>query len=321
MANACMISVVVPVYNEEANIEAFLKRTVPILEAIGTYEVIFALDPSPDRTEEMIARAAEKNPCIKGLVFSRRFGQPAASLGGILNANGQWVAVIDGDLQDPPELIPDMLAKAAREHLDVVTAKRRSRKGETAVKMLVAMAGYRLINRISDVPIPTDTGDFRVMSRRVVEELRGLRESHGFLRGLVSFVGFPQGQFEYDRDARFSGHGKYNRYIGSIHIGFNGLFGFSTIPLQAMIWCGCVLALISALGVVVMFVLKIMKGDEYPMGIPTITILLLFLGGVQLVSTGIIGEYIGRIYEEVRARPQYIVDRAIGLEVRSPRGR
>ena len=202
-----------------------------------------------------------------------------------------------------------------------MTAKRRSRKGETAVKMLVAMAGYRLINRISDVPIPTDTGDFRVMSRRVVEELRGLRESHGFLRGLVSFVGFPQGQFEYDRDARFSGDGKYNRYGFSFRIGFNGLFGFSTIPLQAMIWCGCVLALISALGVVVMFVLKIMKGDEYPMGIPTITIFVLFLGGVQLVSAGIIGEYIGRIYEEVRARPQYIVDRAIGLEVRSPRGR
>ncbi len=317
----CSISVVVPIYKEEASIPAFLDRAVPVLERLGAYEIIFALDPSPDRSEDAIAKAAASNPSIKGLVFSRRFGQPAATLGGILNANGQWIVVIDVDLQDPPELITDMLEKAVREGFDVVTARRRTRAGETAVKKLVALVGYAVINRISDVAIPANTGDFRIMSRRVVEELRGLRESHGFLRGLVSFVGFPQGELEYDREPRTIGAGNYNRFFGSIRIGFNGLFGFSTVPLQAMIWFGFGLATLSALGVVVMIVLKLLKGDAYPIGIPTITILILFLGGVQLVSAGIIGEYIGRIYEEVRARPHYIVDRTIGIDARSPRGR
>ena len=269
----------------------------------------------------MIEKAAATNPAIKGLVFSRRFGQPASTLAGILNASGEWVVAIDVDLQDPPELIPVMLEKATREKLDVVTARRRTRAGETAVKKVVASVGYAVINRISDVPIPANTGDFRIMSRRVVEELRGLRESHGFLRGLVSFVGFPQGELEYDRDPRTIGAGNANHFFGSIRIGFNGLFGFSTVPLQAMIWFGFGLAALSAVGVVVMVVLKLMKGDAYPIGIPTITVLILFLGGVQLVSAGIIGEYIGRISEEVRVRPHYIVDRTIGIDARSPRGR
>ncbi|MBB4198057.1 glycosyl transferase [Rhodoblastus sphagnicola] len=317
----CLLSVVVPVYKEEGSIPDFLARIVPVLEPLGPYEIIFALDPSPDRTEAVIAEAMRANPRIKGLVFSRRFGQPAATLGGILNASGDWVVAIDVDLQDPPELIPDLLAKARRDSLDVVTARRRSRVGETLVKRIVAGVGYAVINRISDVPIPANTGDFRIMSRRVVEELRNLRESHGFLRGLVSFVGFPQGELEYDRDARAVGAGNYNRHLGSIRIGFNGLFGFSTVPLQMMIWVGFALAILSVFGIGVVVALKILNGPAYPIGLPTLTVLVLFLGGVQLVGAGVTGEYIGRIYEEVRSRPQYIVDRALGVDVRSPRGR
>ena len=158
------------------------------------------------------------------------------------------------------------------------------------------------------------------MNRRVIEELRGLNESHGFLRGLVSLVGFSQTEVTYERDARHAGAGNYNRYLGSLKIGFNGIFGFSTFPLQVMMWTGFSIAALSALAILVVIALKIAQGDEYPMGIPTITVLVLFIGGVQLAAVGVLGEYIGRIYDEVRRRPPYIVDRAINVAVRDPRG-
>jgi dolichol-phosphate mannosyltransferase len=158
------------------------------------------------------------------------------------------------------------------------------------------------------------------MSRRVVEELRGLSETHGFLRGLVALVGFRQGEVIYKRDARLSGAGNYNRYLGSLKIGFNGIIGFSTKPLQIMMWTGFVIALLSLIGIATVFALKIIQGDAFPMGVPTITVLVLFMGGVQLAAVGVLGEYIGRIYEEVRRRPPYIVDRAANLPVIDPRG-
>jgi len=314
------ISVVVPVYKEEKNIGPFLARMEPVLEKIGTYEIIFALDPSPDRTEQVIAEHAARNPRIGLLVFSRRFGQPAANMAGILNCRGRWCVVIDVDLQDPPELIA-ALHERAQEGYDVVTARRGNRDGETAIKKLVSSVGYSVINRIADVQIPRDTGDFRILSRRVIEELRGLRESHGFLRGLVSLVGFPQSEVVYHRDARHSGAGNYNRYLGSLKIGFNGVFGFSTFPLQAMIWTGFAIAAISALIAIGVIIAKLVVGADYPMGIPTITVLVLFMGGVQLTAIGVLGEYIGRIYEEVRQRPLYIVERTLNVNVRSRTGR
>ncbi|CAN5253787.1 glycosyltransferase family 2 protein [soil metagenome] len=314
-----LISVVVPVYKEERNIVPFLERMIPVVEKLGPYEILFCLDPSPDGTEAVILREAEKNPRIGLLVFSRRFGQPAATMAGILNCRGDWCVVIDVDLQDPPEVIAELMAKA-REGYEVVSARRSSRQGETLVKRVVSTLGYKLINRIAEVQIPADTGDFRVMSRRVVEELRRLSEAHGFLRGLVSYVGFRQGEVLYERQSRHSGAGNYNRLLGSLKIGFNGIFGFSTAPLQLMMWTGFLLAALSALAVIVVVALKILEGDAYPMGIPTITILVLFIGGVQLAAVGVLGEYIGRIYEEVRERPLYIVDRVANATVREARG-
>ena len=319
MSDGVKISVVVPVYNEERSIAPFLARVEPILERIGPYEIIFSLDPSRDRTEEVIAAEAERNSRIGLLTFSRRFGQPAATLAGIFNARGDWVAVIDVDLQDPPELIEKLYARAL-EGFDVVMARRTTRDGETFVKKAVSSIGYKIINEVSDISIPRNTGDFRIMSRRIVEELRGLSESHGFLRGLVSLVGFPQTSIDYERDARLIGPGNYNRYLGSLKIGFNGLFGFSTFPLQFMMWAGFAVALLSVLGIALVFVLKIIYGDQYPLGIPTITVLVLFIGGVQLAAIGVLGEYIGRTYDEVRHRPMYIVDRALNVAVRDPRG-
>lgn len=314
-----MISVVVPIYREEKNIRPFLERAIPILERLGSYEIIFALDPSPDQTECIVRDEIERNRNIGLLVFSRRFGQPAATMAGILNCRGRWCAVIDVDLQDPPEMI-EMLWRKAQEGFDVVTARRKSREGETLVKRLVSRVGYRFINQVAEVPIPRNTGDFRVISRRVIEELRGLSESHGFLRGLVSLVGFSQTEVMYERDARHAGVGNYNRYFGSLKIGFNGIFGFSTFPLQLMMWTGFGIAMLSALAIIVVIVLKIIEGSEYPMGIPTITVLILFIGGVQLAAVGVLGEYIGRIYDEVRRRPLYIVDRAVNVAVRDARG-
>lgn len=314
-----LVSVVVPVYKEEGSIKPFLERAIPALAALGTFEIIFCLDPSRDRTEAVIRDYAANDPRIGLLVFSRRFGQPAATMAGILNCRGHCCAVIDVDLQDPPELIASLYAKMA-DGFDVVTARRSVREGETWLKRSLSYIGYSLINFIAEVPIPRNTGDFRIMSRRVIEELRGLSESHGFLRGLVALVGFRQTEVMYERDARQSGAGNYNRYLGSLKIGLNGVIGFSTFPLQLMMWTGFTIALLSALATLVVVALKIWLGDQYPMGIPTIMILVLFLGGVQLASVGLLGEYVGRIYDEVRQRPLYIVDRSMNLPVRDPRG-
>ena len=319
MSDAPVISVVVPVYNEERSIGPFLARMEPVLERIGRYEIIFALDPCRDGTERIIEAETNRNPRIGLLRFSRRYGQPAATLAGIFNAEGAWVAVIDVDLQDPPELVETMFRRA-QEGYDVVTARRTSREGETLVKKAVSAFGYRVINQVSDISIPPNTGDFRLMSRRVVEELRGLKEGHGFLRGLVSLVGFKQTSVDYERDARLVGAGNYNRYLGSLKIGFNGLFGFSTFPLQFMMWTGAAIALLSVVAIVIVVALKIAYGDDYPVGIPTIQVLVLFIGGVQLAAVGVLGEYIGRIYDEVRQRPLYVVDRALNVAVRDPRG-
>ena len=312
------VSVVVPVYKEEANIEPFLARILPVLERIGSFEILFCLDPSPDRTEEVIRHHASERPQIGLLVFSRRFGQPAATMAGILNCRGETCLVIDVDLQDPPELITQMYEKIG-EGFDVVYAKRRTREGETLLKRISTHLGYKVINAISEVRIPRNTGDFRMMTRRIIEELRILPESHGFLRGLVALVGFRQTSVEYDRAPRAAGLGNYNRYLGSLKIAFNGMFGFSTTPLQVTLWAGLCVAGISVLLILAMFFTKFVLQMDYPLGIPTVTVLVLFLGGVQMVSLGVVGEYIGRIYDEVRRRPQYIIDKAVNAAVRDRR--
>jgi len=310
------ISVVVPVYNEEQNIKPFLSRIVPVLEKLGPHEIIFCLDPSPDQTQAVIEKEIEKNPNLRLLVFSRRFGQPAATMAGIWHCEGEWCVVIDVDLQDPPEIIPKLFEKA-KEGYDVVTARRRDRHGENLVKKTVSHLGYAVINKIAEVHIPPNTGDFRIMSRRVIDELMRLKEKHGFLRGLVPLVGFPQSEIVYDRDARKLGQGNYSPLTGSLRIGFNGIIAFSTSPLKIVMWTGFLIACISFIASLGMFFAKFALNTTYPMGIPTITILILFMGGVQMVSIGILGEYIGRTYDEVRDRPLYIVKKAVNIEPRT----
>ena len=307
-----LLSLVVPVYREEKNVPEFLRRVRPILGAITEdYEVIFALDPSPDRTEEVILEARAEDPRVKLLRFSRRFGQPMATLAGLQYSAGEAVVVMDVDLQDPPELLGEMVAKW-RAGYDVVLPQRRQRTGEPWVKRLVAATGYKVINKIADVRIPPNTGDFRLMSRRVVTEVTRLKETHGFLRGMVAVVGFKQALIPFDRPARFAGETNYNRFLGSLRIGFNGIFCFSTYALTLSTWLGF---LVSGGAFLLMGVYLFYKLMDWPIawGNPTLVILISFLGGIQLISIGILGEYIGRIYEEVRARPKFIVERAEGF--------
>lgn len=307
-----LISIVAPVYREEKNIPEFLAKVVTILEKITSdFEVIFSMDPSPDKTEEIILQHRSNDPRIKLLKFSRRFGQPMATLAGLQYATGEAVIVMDVDLQDPPELLTDMIAKW-REGYDVVYAQRRGRKGETRLKRLVAGTGYRLINKIADVKIPPNTGDFRLMSRRVVNEIIAMKESHGFLRGMVALVGFRQTSLLFDRPPRFGGSGNYNRFFGSLRIGFNGIFCFSNYALTLSTIFGFITAGFSFLLMAIYLLYKLM-GWEILWGNPTLVILISFLGGIQLISVGILGEYIGRIYEEVKNRPKFIVDRKEGL--------
>jgi polyisoprenyl-phosphate glycosyltransferase len=307
------ISIVVPVYKEEGNISEFVRRTSAILRQItDSYEIIFALDPSPDRTAEVILECRDADPRIKLLKFSRRFGQPMASLGGLQYSSGNAVIVMDVDLQDPPELIFEMVEKW-RDGFDVVYAQRRTREGETWIKKAVSVLGYKLINRIADVNIPPNTGDFRLMSRRVVDEINRLKECHGFLRGMVALVGFKQTAIPFDRPPRFSGKGNYNRFLGSLRIGFNGLFCFSNYALTLSTQAGFFIALASFLIGFIYALLKLF-GAPFPLGNPTIVVLVLFLGGIQLISIGILGEYMGRIYEEVRQRPRFIIERAEGFD-------
>lgn len=313
-----LLSIVVPVYKEEKNVPEFLRRLRPILSTLTEdYEIIFSLDPSPDRTEDVILEQRAADGRIKLLKFSRRFGQPMATLAGLDYSAGEAVVVMDVDLQDPPELLHEMVAKW-REGYDVVLPQRRHRTGEPWVKKVVAATGYKVINKIADVRIPPNTGDFRLMARRVVNEVVRLRESHGFLRGMVAVVGFRQAIIPFDRPARFAGETNYNRFLGSLRIGFNGIFCFSTYALSLSTWLGFIIAGFSFLLMAVYLFYKLM-GWDIVWGNPTLVMLISFLGGIQLISVGILGEYIGRIYEEVRARPKFIVDRAEGFPARPAR--
>jgi len=311
---APILSVVVPVYQEEDSIRPFLERLVPVLESITPrYEIIFVMDPGRDRTEEIILQAIEENPRIRLMVMTRRWGQPACTMAGIEACSGDACVVIDVDLQDPPELIREMYRKWKEEGYDVVYAQRRSRKGETLPKRLVSWLGYRLIERISEVHIPRNTGDFRLMDRKVVERLRQLKETHGFLRGLVAYVGYRQTAVLYDRDKRQGGRSKYSQITGSLKIGLNGVVAFSTKPLALATTLGFLTAGGSAVLSLVYVGQKLVSGERVVTGISPIILLVSFIGGVQLICLGIMGEYIGRIYEEVRQRPKYMVARKVNF--------
>src|SRR5271155_2718989 len=308
-----MLSIVVPAYNEQDNVRKVYERLSEVMEGIGLeWELIFSVDPSTDRTEELILELRGEDPRVKMLRFSRRFGQPMATIAGLEAASGDAVVVIDCDLQDPPELIAELVARW-RDGNDVVYAQRRTRAGETIPKRILSAGGYRVIKRIADVDIPPNTGDFRLMSRRVVDNVVSLKEGHGFLRGLVGLVGFRQTSVLYDRDPRAAGRSKYNRFLGSLVIGLNGLVGFSRYPLHLISLLGIGLSAFAFLLAIVYGALQVF-GQAFPVGNPTIVIVVCFFSGLQLLSLGVMGEYVGRIYDESRQRPKYIIESRYGWD-------
>jgi polyisoprenyl-phosphate glycosyltransferase len=311
-----ILSIVVPTFNEEENVGRVYERLSTVMDSVGLeWELIFAVDPCTDRTEDRILELRAADERVKMLRFSRRFGQPSATLAGLTAARGDAAVVIDCDLQDPPELIADMVARW-HEGFDVVYAQRRTRAGETLPKRIVAAVGYRLIRRIAEVEIPPNTGDFRLMTRRVVDNVVALDEAHGFLRGLVGLVGFRQTSILYDRDARAAGDSKYNRFMGSLVIGMNGIVSFSRYPLHLISLAGIGLSGFAFLLGLAYFALKL-AGAGFPIGNATIVIIICLFSGIQLLSLGVMGEYVGRIYDEVKRRPKFIVESAYGLDVPS----
>jgi polyisoprenyl-phosphate glycosyltransferase len=303
-----LVSVVCPMFREEATVEQFHARLAAALEGVSPpvrYEAIYVDDGSDDASAEKVRGLSSDDDRVKLVQLSRNFGHQLAITSGLDHATGDATVVIDTDLQDPPEVIPELVARW-REGFDVVYAQRRTREGETLAKRVVSVVGSELIRRIAEVEIPPNTGDFRLMTRRVVDHVVALNEAHGFLRGLVALVGYRQTSVLYDRDARAAGDSKYNRFVGSILIGMNGIVSFSRYPLHVISLLGVLLSGGAFLFAVAYFAAKV-AGVAFPTGNPTIVIVVSLFSGIQLLSLGIMGEYVGRIYDEVKRRPLYVV--------------
>lgn len=301
------LSVVVPVYNEENGIDPFLKRTEKVIEDLGCdYEIIFSLDPSTDKTYEVIKENMKRNRHIKLITMSRRFRQAAATMAGVLNCSGDICVVIDVDLQDPPEVITDLVAKW-KEGYDVVYAQRIDRQGETKIRKIIDLTAYRVINYLSSVEIPVDTADFRLINRRVIEEIKKMPETNMFFRGMVSYVGFKQAAVRYHREAREADVSKYNRLWGEFRMGFHGIFCFSSKPLEYVTFLGGFMTAFGAfLSVIVAFQKFILNKKKTI--VSATAALIWFMSGLQIFVSGLLGEYITRIYDDVKGRQRFIID-------------
>lgn len=310
--NPITISVVVPAYNEEENIFALYERLSTALEKVSaSHEIIFVDDGSKDLTVEKIMRLRKADDRVKLVSFARNFGHEMANTAGFRYAQGEAVVIIDADLQDPPELIVDMYAKF-KEGFDVVYAKRISRKKESLIKKTTSKAFYRVMDALSDVEVPLDTGDFRLLSRRVVDEINALEEHNRYFRGLTHWVGFNVGYVEFHRDERFAGETKYN-YIKLFKLAFDAILSFSYKPLKIFSVIGL---WVSALSFAMLLYLTVGKliGRQAVEGWTSMVAILLFCFGILMVQVSIIGEYVGRIYEEVKKRPLFIVGRKEGFD-------
>lgn len=301
-------SIVVPVYNEAENLPELHRCVRDVMDSLGApWELVLVDDGSVDGSTEQIRHLAQSDPHVRPVIFARNFGHQIAVTAGLDYARGQAVIIMDADLQDPPEVIPRLIERW-REGYEVVYAVRAEREGETWFKKATAALFYRLIYRIADVKIPLDTGDFRLLDRKVVDVLRQMRERHRFLRGMAAWVGFRQIGVEYRRAARFAGETKYP-FRKMLRLALNAITGFSYFPLQLATFFGFFCAGLAIFSIPVVIILR-MTGWQAFQGQVTTLIAVLFLGGVQLISLGILGEYIGRIYDEVKGRPLYVVREA-----------
>lgn len=309
-----LLSVVVPCFDEEAVLPETHRRLVGVLEPLCPFEVVYVDDGSRDATAHVLRGLAAADPRVRVVSFSRNFGHQPAITAGMSHAAGDVVVIIDADLQDPPELIPVLLGRW-REGDEVVYAVRRSREGESQLKLATASAFYRILNRLSDTPVPLDAGDFRLLDRSVVDAFLAMGEQDRFVRGMISWVGFRQSGVEYDRASRAAGTTKYP-LAKMLRFATDGVVAFSSAPLKVATWLGFFASCLALVGLVYTIVVWAV-GDTVP-GWTTLTSAVLLLGGMQLLSLGIMGAYVARIYREVKRRPLYVVRERVGFPEDGP---
>lgn len=306
------ISIVVPIYNEGKILPELTLRISGVIDGLSDFdwEVIYVDDGSADQSASVLEQLSHEHRWLRVIYLSRNFGHQTAITAGTDYASGDAVILMDGDLQDPPELIPQMIA-LWQQGFDVITARRKRRNGESVFKLATAFLFYRTLRMLADTPIPVDTGDFRLMSRAVVDAVKSMPERSRFLRGMVSWTGFRQTEIEYERQERLEGKTKYT-LMKMLRLAANGLLSFSQVPLQAVTALGVLLLAIGSIGTMaVLYGTFIQKSTVY--GWSLLMTALLFIGGVQLICLGVIGSYVGRIFDEVRARPLYFVQRFTGI--------
>tara|TARA_B100000787_G_C16199307_1_gene303713 strand:+ start:4072 stop:5016 length:945 start_codon:yes stop_codon:yes gene_type:complete len=302
------IALIVPIYNEKDNISGFLERTIPVIEQIGiNYEIIFIADPSSDGTEEIVLDKIKYNKNLKLIIMSRRFGQPAAMLAGIKNTEADYVVLIDVDLQDPPELISEMY-KHAQLGYDVVMARRNKKIGENLIRKVVSSIGYSFISKLSDTNIPKNVGEFRLISKRVVNHIKSMEEKDFFLRGIISYIGFKQKIITFDRISRKEGVTKYNKYLGSLRIGLNGIFSFSTKPLHIITMLSFASFTFSTITFFTYLFLTYFNFFVFKYQF-FIILLIFVVSSLIFFSQGIISEYLARLISDIKKRPNYIIDK------------
>jgi len=300
------LSVIIPIYNEEGNIKILFDRLQQVITKLGVEaEYIFINDGSKDKSIILIHELAANHPTVHFIDFARNFGHQVAVMAGLDHCKGDVVVIIDADLQDPPELIGDLYNKW-KEGFEVVYAKRRSRDGESAFKKLTAKMFYRMLQKITSINIPVDTGDFRLIDKRIVEVLRNMPEQHKFLRGQISWIGFRQTYVEYDRDARYAGKTGYT-FRKMTRLALDGITSFSNLPLKFATFAGFFVSGVAFIMILYALYSRFISKDYVP-GWTSLMLAVLFIGGVQLICIGIIGEYISRMSSNVRNRPLYIIN-------------
>lgn len=314
-----LISVIVPCYNEELVLQTTCERLLSVLHGLKPldFEIIFVDDGSTDNTMPLLSLLRAEEHRIRVLGLSRNFGHQIAVTAGLDHAAGDAVVIIDADLQDPPEVIPEMV-RLWREGNHVAYGQRIERKGENRFKLWTAKAFYRIINRLSETKMPVDTGDFRLMDRKVVNVLLSMPERGRYLRGMISWVGFNQVCVPYHRQSRTAGNSKYPLFK-MIHFAMDGIISFSVMPLKLVTWTGMISIWLAFLGIVVAVIVRIFQLYDLRLGRgwASLFVAVLFMGGVQLLSLGIMGEYLGRIYTEVKRRPLYAIQEQLGFENRA----
>lgn len=309
MNSDIFVSVVIPVFNEEENLPVLINRLENVLSEFRAYEVIFVNDGSQDSSLEILQVNCKRNPSLKVVNFSRNFGHQAAISSGLEYSRGDCVIVMDGDLQDPPEVLPEFIAKW-QEGYDVVYAIRKKRK-ENIFKRSAYFVFYRLMKKVSDIDIPLDSGDFSVMDRKIVDRLNALPERNRFVRGIRSWLGFRQTGLAYERSKRFAGKPKFT-FSKLLKLAYDGLISFSHKPLSLASHLGMFITVSSFVAIIVLIVMKIFVGIPL-LGWTSTVVVILFIGGIQLMVLGILGEYIGRIFDEVKNRPEYVVKDVVNL--------